>query len=207
MNQRTISRKVVQQCRERISFSITTKEPVKPQKQTMTSLGSLPLAPDTVPQRSTGPKLWVAVGAALLLVCGAGAYFTAPEWKARARKWIQQVGKSGEEPTSALVERPRVANGANGTEKPSAETANAMVDDQSLTSTDMPEIPLRMPQPPPEFDPGQMFEPGPPSLSGPDQHPSAAISSVDDGTAVPPRPDPADAVEWLLKKRQRGKNK
>ncbi|WP_419663110.1 outer membrane protein, related to OmpA/MotB [Desulfosarcina variabilis str. Montpellier] len=172
--QRTISRKVVQQCRERISFD-TIKRPEKPQQPIYPAAkGPLPAPSKSAGKRSPLTKLWVGIGVALLVACTAGMYFTAPEWKARARKWIEQISHSDETPSRALTQPSQ--GGSDTTGLSAGTAASSAVDDWTVPSTDELDRPLRMPHRPPAID------------------------------AAPLRPDPADAVEWVLKKRQQEKN-
>jgi type II secretory pathway predicted ATPase ExeA len=204
MDQRTIGRKVVRQCRERISFSLT-EEPVTAGKRVVTpSPGSLePATADHAPRgRSPVWRLYAAIGVVLLLVCGTGIYFTAPDWKAGVHQWILQIGRSEGErsgpPAAALRQDQDVDTG----QPPDASEDGvppAVAATQDLGSPPPPYIPLRMPSRPPDFEIGATAKPAIPVPS-----PLAVPPSTATATDEPPQPDPADAVEWVLKKRQQG---
>ena len=193
LDQRTISRKIVRQCRERISFSITDV-PVKPHKGNTAASASQPSAPESVPKRSPFRYLWMAIGVAMLLICGAGIYFTTPEWKARARHWIQHIGQPNGKPSSMPVETPQTDTDAVAPSNATDEAVNPSEATEELESTPMPDLPLRMPLPPPDIDTGETIDPALKPTPPQDQH------------HVAPQPDPADAVEWVLKNRHQGKS-
>ena len=150
LDQRTISSKIVRQCRERISFTIT-EVPVKGHNRAVASpVSHRPAAKDTHRKRFT--PLGMAIGAALLLVFGAGVYFTAPGWQARSRQWIHQLRQPQSEPSAMPVQTPRTdIHAAKPHEIPVEVVPPAIASDTSPI-TRIVDIPLRMPRRPPDID-------------------------------------------------------
>ncbi|BBO86372.1 hypothetical protein DSCO28_69380 [Desulfosarcina ovata subsp. sediminis] len=188
--QRTISRKVVVQCRERLSFAVDTAG------------GKMP---DNVrapaPRHHYRPPLkrrsrWLASPwrmAALILIVLITAAVCAPvQWKNSAGQWIGDLfWRYFERPAPTIDPIPRS----------DAEDNLAPI---SLESVDfapvVAELPLLTPTPPPELHfPGSRETAGVESL-----RPIAidAPPQEDDFTAsTAETPDPGAAIDWLLKKR------
>jgi hypothetical protein len=95
LDQRTVNRKVVRQCRDRISFTIADV-PAKPQQRPAAASGSPPSTAPAQP-RSTFSRMWMVI--AIVIAVGAGVYFAMPEWKSRLRQWIQEIGQTEEKPS------------------------------------------------------------------------------------------------------------
>ncbi len=197
---RTISRKIVSQCRERISFAVD-----EPPAETASHIRAP--AP-TTRYRPLPKRRWTRFGAAravglvaALLVVGAGMYFTPADVKDRARQWVRQTYQTyfpaSGEPTGTAppaVDVPKSAKADLETVTPDAAP--------QASKTAMPaELPLRIPQQPPEVSFPKTADslPGsaPAAQLAPTSVPPAAVR-----TAAPEQPDPAGAIDWLLKKRR-----
>ena len=200
LDQRTISRKIVRQCRERISFTIT-EVPVKRHNRIVTSPVSLPTAPKAPPRKISTP-LWMAIGAALLLVCGAGFYFTAPEWKLRTRRWIDQLGQPQAKTATMPVETPRTDFHAVNSPAAPVEAVSPAVASDGSQSTRRSEMPLRTPHRPPDVDFLETADVPAKPATARKQPPSTTPPATGVAAAVAPQPDPADAVDWVLKNRR-----
>ena len=127
LGQRTISRKVVRQCRERIAFNVA-EAPATPPPQRADAPAATTAAEATARERPSFTPLWLAMGAALLLVVGTGLYFTAPEWKARVRQWVLLIGQSDDDPSGIADEnfhrmKTEVARSADATRQTPASLA------------------------------------------------------------------------------------
>jgi general secretion pathway protein A len=188
--QRTISRKIVRQCRERLSFSVPAP-PVETGKNIR--------APAPVhyyrPHQTRRPRWYfllrrAVLAALLLLLVGAVGYLLAPSsWKTDALVWMRSV---------------------LGREAPVVETTPE-------TSTHILEP---VDDGPPHRPPALRMPSSPPALVFSDTTTSDALSATANGDPLPhpadaagpdtvdesdvshPRPDPAAAIDWLLEKRR-----
>jgi type II secretory pathway predicted ATPase ExeA len=186
-DQHTISRKIVRQCSQRISFSITKlpkkpKEPVQP-----TAIGPISFSPQSAPRRSPPAKRWMILGVALLIAIAAGIYFTTPEWKARTHQWLHKTGKS-----RALTPTPRSTDDAKAPSHGSGDGVR-LADEMGHTPQDSHRSP--------DVDAVLNGEHEAPSPTQNDLPPSTVSAPVSNEASISQRPDPADAVEWVLKKR------
>ena len=204
-DQRTISRNIVRQCSERISFN-TTKRPEKPKAPIQpTAIRPLPFSPVSTHRRTPRTKQWVVVGVALLIGIAAGIYFTAPEWQAHTRQWLHKTGKSNTDLSRALASSPRSTDDAAPPSPGPGDAASPADGGQTDTSANEPGSAMPEPHHSPGVDAAQNGEHT--VTSHPQHNPSSLTASppIGDDAAVSPRPDPADAVEWVLKKRYREK--
>lgn len=183
VTRRTISRKIVNQCRDRISF--TVEESIAETK----SSNRAP-APTTQyrPDRNER-RPWFAAGrvftaVVVLLVLGTGVYFTPDHWK------------------DPVFERVRETYHAyfpvSGTVDGGTRTTDDVPDTLATTMADDP--PLRSPRRPPELSfPAPVGDPSvSPAPVATTQVPPAAIVRAPSSES----PDPAEAIDWLLKKRR-----
>ena len=204
-DQRTISRKIVRQCSERISFGVTRrpeapKEPIQP-----TAIGSISFPPRPAARRSPRARRWMVVGAALLTAIAAGIYFTAPEWMARTRQWFHQTVKSDADLSRTLAPTPRSTDDMAPPPNGPGDAASLAEDGRTVTSTDETGRIAREPNRSPDVDAAQKNELPVTSQTRKNPPSSTASAPADNNVSVPPRPDPADAVEWVLKKRYQQK--
>ena len=202
VSRRTISRKIVNQCRERISFGVNALPP-----KTETQIR--PPAPKTRYQPIKKERWpWFAttraIGAgAVLLVLGSGVYLTPDAMKESAKQWVRKTYQayfpvSGERPATQqpLVNAPKSANSGAAPLAPNPSV-------QATTTPERIEELLRLPSRPPDLDFLETVEDrsrAAPAVQG--ATPSLP-SDASAATASPKRPDPADAIDWLLKKRER----
>lgn len=204
-DQRTISRNIVRQCRERISFSIT-KRPQKPKAPIQpTAIRPLPFSSVSAPRRSPRGKRWMVIGGALLIAIAAGIYLTAPEWKARTRQWFHKNGKSDADLSSALTSRPRSGDDAVTPSHGPGDAVSLADDGRTAASTDEMGRTTQEPHRSPDAQAAQNGEHGTPLHPQNDPPSSTASAPADQDASVPARPDPADAVDWVLKKRYQQK--
>jgi type II secretory pathway predicted ATPase ExeA len=182
---RTISRKIVSQCRERISFTVDETIP-----ETENNIRAP--APRT-PYRPIQKERWpwftathALVAAALLLVLGSGVYFVPDHLKNQVGTWIGETYRSYF-PVSGTADVSILAPD----EDPDASTTAIAAD-----------LPLRMPRRPPEVSfsapVGDLPVTAPPATMVSAQIPPATAVTA----SSPEPPDPADAIDWLLKKRR-----
>ena len=198
---RTISRNIVSQCRERISFTVDG-----------------PVAETTNNIRAPAPKTkyrpiqrerwaWFSLAHVLgvvtaLLMLGAMVYFTPDELKSLTRQWVWQTYQayfpSSDKPSETFPAAVIVSESANTDVARGVPNASPDVS-KTLRNDD---LPLLMPIQPPSVNfPGRV-----------EDLPNAAPAGLSNATAVPPatavevsasgQPDPADAIDWLLKKRK-----
>ena len=202
VSRRTISRKIVSQCRERISFTVD-ELPAETKNDSRTPAPKTyyqPVQKERRPWFTAGRALGVA---AVLLVLGSGVYFTPDPMKDRARRWAREAYQTyfpvSGKPSG--VEQPVVNASTSG----NAEVATVVPDasQQAVKTTLAVEPRLRMPNRPPDFNLPEAI----------DDLPRASVSAAQSAaTSEPPvaavttstaeLPDPADAIDWLLKKRK-----
>ncbi len=202
VSRRTISRKIVSQCRERISFTVD-ELPAETKNNSRTPAPKTyykPVQKERRPWFTAGRALGVAVA---LLVLGSGVYFTPDPMKDRARRWAREAYQTyfpvSGKPSG--VEPPIVNASTSG----NAEVATVVPDaPQQAVKTPLAVEPLlRMPNRPPDFNLAAAIDDLPrasvsaaPSAAN-SEPPVAAVT-----TSSAELPDPADAIDWLLKKRK-----
>lgn len=202
VSRRTISRKIVSQCRERISFTVD-ELPAETKNNSRTPAPKTyyqPVQKERRPWFTAGRALGVAV---VLLVLGSGVYFTPDPMKDRARRWAREAYQTyfpvSGKPSG--VEQPVVNASTSG----NAEVATVVPDasQQAVKTTLAVEPLLRMPNRPPDFNLPEAI----------DDLPRASVSAAQSAanseppvaavtTSTAELPDPADAVDWLLNKRK-----
>jgi hypothetical protein len=158
-----------------------------------------PIQKDRWPWFTAARVLAVAV---VLLVLGSGVYFTPDPLKDRAKQWFREAYQTyfpwSGAPTGVappidhasradIVDDATVAPGASSQGAPPPAVVERLV---------------RMPSRPPDLNLPEIvgdFSPLPSAAqsANPSVPPTAAVT-----TPVPEQPDPADAIDWLLKKRQ-----
>ena len=202
VSRRTISRKIVSQCRERISFTVD-ELPAETKNNSRTPAPKTyyqPVQKERRPWFTAGRALGVAV---VLLVLGSGVYFTPDPMKDRARRWAREAYQTyfpvSGKPSG--VEQPVVNASTSG----NADVATVVPDasQQAVKTTLAVEPLLRMPNRPPDFNLPEAI----------DDLPRASVSAAQSAanseppvaavtTSTAELPDPADAIDWLLNKRK-----
>jgi general secretion pathway protein A len=185
VTRRTISRKIVRQCRERISFSVD--EPIVQKKTNIRAPApKTQYRPDQKASRRWFTAGRVLTTAVVLLVLGTGVYFSPDHWKGPVVAWVRETTRTYY-PVSGTgdVEIPTPG------EAPDASTA-AMAGF----------LPLRLPQRPPDIS----FPAPVGDLSGTASHAPVATAQLPPAApakaSAPEPPDPAEAIDWLLEKRR-----
>jgi general secretion pathway protein A len=199
---RTINRKIVSQCRERISFRVDELPAA-----TENTIRAPAPAPRYRPLQKERRPVVTATRVAgfavlLLLLLGAGVYFAPDPLKDRAWQWVRHtyrtwLPRSGKPsgPAQPAVTLPEPAHRDVATTSPDA-------------SPDAPKTTMAI-------EPRLRMPPRPPVISFPEKDATlsrAAPAAQPVTRPVPPadpvkasapeRADPADAIDWLLKKRQ-----
>ena len=202
VSRRTISRKIVRQCRERISFTVD-ELPAETKNNSRTPAPKTyyqPVQKERRPWFTAGRALGVAL---ILLVLGSGVYFTPDPMKDRARRWAREAYQTyfpvSGKPSG--VAQPLVNPSTSG----NAEVATVVPDasQQAVKTTFAGEPLLRMPNRPPDFNLAEAI----------DDLPRASVSAAQSAanseppvaavtTSAAELPDPADAIDWLLNKRK-----
>jgi len=190
VNQRTISRKIVNQCRERISF--TVDEPTAETQDNIRAPAPKTRYRPIKKQRWPGPLAAYAwMGAALLLAWACWIAFAPAPLKESAGQWARNTYAT----YFTSVEPP-----TNASPQMDAEGERAV--DLAADAPPMPliDLPLLVPRRPPDV---YLLEPVPALSDGPHvsqtdpRRPETAVAA----TATEP-PDPADAIDWLLEKKR-----
>jgi len=185
VTRRTISRKIVRQCRERISFSVD--EPIAQKKTNIRAPApKTQYRPDQKARRRWFTAGRVLTTAVVLLVMGTGVYFAPDHWKDPVVVWVRETTRTYyPESGPGDVEIPTPG------EAPDASTA-------AMAGV----LPLRLPQRPPDIS----FPAPVGDLSGTASHAPVATTQLPPAAHVkssaPEPPDPAEAIDWLLKKRR-----
>lgn len=185
VTRRTISRKIVRQCRERISFSVD--EPIAQKKTNIRAPApKTQYRPDQKARRRWFTAGRVLTTAVVLLVMGTGVYFAPDHWKDPVVVWVRETTRTYyPESGPGDVEIPTPG------EAPDASTA-------AMAGV----LPLRLPQRPPDIS----FPAPVGDLSGTASHAPVATAQLPPAAHVkssaPEPPDPAEAIDWLLKKRR-----
>jgi len=159
-----------------------------------------------VSRRSLTAQLrWVIV-LAMLLVFGAGVYYTAPEWKARVRQWIDQLGLPDPKPSDTPIETSTTDSETAHPDDASIKTTPSALASDGTENPGVPDIPLRTPPQPPDISSLEPVRAAENPVTG--QAPKSSADSPAAGAAASAisRPDPGDAVEWVLKNRQQEKS-
>ncbi|HSO18327.1 MAG TPA: AAA family ATPase [Desulfosarcina sp.] len=195
VSQRTISRKIVSQCRDRISFSVD-----EPTAETEFNIRAP--APKTRYRPITRQRWsWLTVGrmaaaAAVLSLVGVAVAVAPDPLKQNAVQWAQDAYRSvfptgGDAPSD--VSAPADA---------SVRSIDPASTRAAVRRSPVVVIPLHMPRRPPELsfaapgaDPADARDEPPPPAP-----PAAAGAPAD--MADEPSPDPGDAIDWLMNKRK-----
>ncbi|WP_319404736.1 AAA family ATPase [uncultured Desulfosarcina sp.] len=202
---RTINRKIVNQCRERISFTVD-ESPAETENNIRAPAPKTryrPIQKERWPWFTAARVFSVAV---VLLVLGGVVYFTPDLVKDRARQWVRETYRT----YFPITGEP------SGSEQPvvdasqTADPGMATVDRHPFPETEKTPLAveprLRMPGRPPDLRFPETVDgptrPTPAAKTAPTSVPPAAA------VATPPSepPDPADAIDWLLKKRSQELN-
>jgi type II secretory pathway predicted ATPase ExeA len=194
VTRRTISRKIVSQCRERISFTVD-EPPAETENNIRAPKPRTRYRPIQKRQRSWFTPVHMLGAVAMLLTLFTGVVVSPDGWKDRGRQWVRETYQAyfpasgnpvagGVESADADIERPAHED---NTDAPVA----AMVAD----------LPLRLPRRPPDIrfpEPVDALPATAPATSiPPTVSPGTPVAAVDSQP-----PDPADAIDWLLKKRK-----
>ena len=195
--QRTISRKIVHQCRERISFSVdeSTAETENNIRAPAPATRYHPIKKERWPWFTAA----CAIGAAaVLLVLGTGVYVAPDQWKERAGQWVRDTYQTYFHPSDQPSGTAQSAVDASESAAVDVETVIPNASPDASTTAMAAKLPLRMPRRPPDV---RFLEPAD-ALSR--AAPETVIVPWADGvtTSAPERPDPGDAIDWLLKKRK-----
>lgn len=190
LNQRTISRKVVNQCRERLSFTVA-KPPAETENNIRAATPTHHYRPQSVRRPGWLPVLKkVALGLTLLLVIGATGWVVAPShWKARGVGLLRDFwGRSRVMEMTVPDEAPVVPGTVSDGVLPSLPQLHLPTPPPAILLVDV----NRGHTPPAEKAPTAAAENAPPSAGAP--------ASIAEPTR--PRGNPSGAIDWLLEKRR-----
>ena len=178
VTRRTISRKIVSQCRERISFTVD-EPPAETENNIRAPAPRKPYRPIQKERWQGFAAKPILAAVAAMLALGTGFYMAPDRWKDTAATWVRDTYL-----TYFPVSAPAVEETPDPEDIADAATAAPAAD-----------LMLRMP-------------PRPPDLTFPAAAPAvpATAAPVPPATVVTASsqepPDPADAIDWLLKKRR-----
>lgn len=202
VSRRTISRKIVDQCRERISFSVDEL----PAETTHMRRAPAPKTYYQPIERERWPWFTAlrALGAVLvLLVLGSGVYFTPDPLKDRAGRWVREAYQT----YFPLSGKP------SATEEPVVNAATSVNTEAATVATDASEqvvkAPLAverllpMPQRPPILNLPDAIDDLPRVSASAAPRAAHAETPGTMKTSAAEAPDPSDAIDWLLNKRNR----
>ncbi|WP_319526387.1 AAA family ATPase [uncultured Desulfosarcina sp.] len=199
VSQRTISRKIVSQCRERISFPVN--EPTAETKDNIRAPApTTPYQPIKKRRWTDFRSAWAMKSAAVLFSLALLVIFTPQQYKNGVGQWIRNTYAVYFSPADRLMgdDAPPTAG------EVSPPVAEADQDHLSPSEESQPispvDLPLRKIKPPPDIrfpEPGKQKS----SVSGRTPVPSKPSAPVAESTESDPAP-PADAIDWLLEKRR-----
>ncbi|BBO79138.1 hypothetical protein DSCW_65550 [Desulfosarcina widdelii] len=199
VSQRTISRKIVSQCRERISFPVD--EPTAETKDNIRAPAPTTQYRPIEKRHRTGFRpAWAMRLAAVLIFLALLVVFTPQRYRNGVGQWIRhtyEVYFSPAEQTVGASSSPAVGDSS----PPVAEADHVHLSPSDKSQTTSPvDLPLRMPAPPPDI---RFPEPGKSKASVSSKSPVASKPSAPAAVATEPAQDPpADAIDWLLEKRR-----
>ncbi len=201
VSRRTISRKIVNQCRERISFSVDEL----PAEATHTQRVPAPKTYYQPIKRERRPRFTAvrALGAAVvLLVLGSGVYFTPDPLKDRAGRWVRETYQTYFPVSGKPSATEPVVNAATSVNTEAAPVATD-ASEQAVETPLAVERLVPMPNRPPTLNLPETIDDLPRASAS--ASPSAAHAETPGAvtTSAAEAPDPADAIDWLLNKRKR----
>ena len=193
VTQRTISRRIVSQCRERISFTVD---------ETLETETNIRAPAPTTRYRPIQKQSWltparVVAATVLILALGSGVAFTPDPLKEKAWQWVHDTYQhyfpaTGQAPLDLPL----------STDDPD-ESLSAAMSSEASKPVMAADLKLRLPRKPPDVSLAEPIDP-PPVKPAP-VVPSATSFVEPDTTATTaesPPPAPADAIDWLLEKRR-----
>ena len=190
LSQRTIKNDVVRQCRERLSFTVPTPS-VESESNIREAAPAKPYRPPNAMRPAWCGSLGrLALILIMMIIVGVALYVVVPSgWKERGSQWFHGIFGQGRQVFDANL----------GTHSP-LDAADHDIPPTAYT--------LHQPSPPPKLgmaanSTADLATAGKPQpvLDGSQEPspPGTAIGKKSDGT----RPNPADAIDWLLEKRRR----
>jgi general secretion pathway protein A len=191
VSQRTISRKIVSQCRERISFPVD-----QPTAETKDNIRAP--AP-TAQYRPIKKRRWNGFGpawamrlAAVLIFLALLVVFMPQRYKNGASQWVRHAYEIYFSPAEQTT-------GENSLPVNEADQDHLKFSEESTTASPV-DIPLRVIEPPPDIP---FPEPGKPKTSVPEKSPVSSKPFPPAAAATESDPAPqGDAIDWLLEKRR-----
>jgi hypothetical protein len=193
VTRRTISRKIVSQCRERISFTVD-ESPAETENNIRAPKPRTRYRPIQKRDRSMFTPVRMLGAVAVLLMLFTGVVVSPDGWKDRGRQWVRETYQTYFPDSGKPVVAGVQAADAD-VKKPASED-----DTDASAATMVADLPLRLPSRPPDIrfpEPVDalpvtaLAAPIPPTVS-----PAAPVAAAESEP-----PDPADAIDWLLKKR------
>ncbi|MBC2712614.1 MAG: AAA family ATPase [Desulfosarcina sp.] len=198
---RTINRKIVSQCRERISFTVD-ESPAETENNIRAPAPATRYRPIKKERRPLFTAARAVGVSAALLMLGTSVYFVPDQWQDRAGQWARETYQTYFRPSGKLSDTAQSAVDASESAEAEVETVSPNVSIDDFKTVMAAELPLRVPQRPPDVSFPETVE----DLSSATPAAQSATTSVSPAAAVmtpaPERPDPADAIDWLLKKRK-----
>lgn len=189
LTQRTISRRIVSQCRERLSFAVAPA-PQESRENIRAPAPTQRYRPMVRDRRLLTPLRVLVAGGLLAAAAGGGIYFKPQLLDSPPARWLRQTYETYFSTSQGPV--------FHGTPDAPARAASS---DATAPASVAARLPLRMPRHPPQL---RLFAPAKPpadptaSVARPPATAPEATPHID---AAPP--DPGDAIDWLLKKRGR----
>jgi general secretion pathway protein A len=158
VNQRIISREIVSQCRERISFSID-EPPTSTQKSVSAPPPAVHYQPDQKAHRPWLTPARTLVIAAVLAGLALGIYFAPDHWKSRARSWARETYQTYIQPSGIQAGPAASAISAAKEADAHLETVPTSIDaNPASPGTGSAEPVLNMPRRPPDIGSPQSAE-------------------------------------------------
>jgi type II secretory pathway predicted ATPase ExeA len=187
VTQRTINRKIVSQCRERISFTIEETS-AETEDNIRAPAPTTRYRPIQKARRFNGAR--VIGAAALLLLLATGGVLLLPQpLTENIRQWARDTYQHY---------FPSMALDSADSAPPAAavgDTVSAAVPSMDAKPVTVANLPLRTPRKPPDITIPEISVP----IAAPSDQPPMAAAPPGEAAE---QPDPADAIDWLLNKRR-----
>ena len=197
---RIISRKIVNQCRDRISFTVD-ESPAETECNIRASAPARRHRPIKKENRLLFTAALAIVVVAVFFVLGTGVYFMPDQWKDQAGHWVRETYQTYFPPSGRPSGTAEPVVDASELANTDVETVSPNASPDASKTTMAAELLLPTPRRPPDVSFPEPVEGLPGARAAQITTPSVPPAPTMTASAQEP-PDPVDAIDWLLKKRK-----
>lgn len=198
---RTISRKIVNQCRDRISFTVD-ESPGEAEKFIRAPAPATRYRPKQKEYRQPLTARYVLAVAAVLIMLGTGMYVMPDPLKDRVRQQIREVYQTYFSPSGQPPATAQPAVGAAGSTNAELETVSSKAASDVSPTARGAELQLPVPRRPPHLSFQESLEDLLTAAPAVQTVYASAPAATAVSDAAPDRPDLVDAIDGLLKTRR-----